>query len=87
MLFCAKLRCQVRLLSISHYQQAIEIAQAIGYRQGETEWSWHLGQLYITANPAQAVALMEKRVLYLEEIGHKEAEKYAQALRELRIEN
>jgi hypothetical protein len=69
---------------ITHYEQALAIARAIGDRRGEASHCWNLGLLYEETDPARAAALMQVSVDFEREIGHPDAEADAAWVRALR---
>jgi tetratricopeptide (TPR) repeat protein len=56
------------------YQQALNIAQALGNRRDEAFLAWQLGLLYADTDPARAAALMSVCVAYERDVGHPDAE-------------
>jgi tetratricopeptide (TPR) repeat protein len=71
--------------AIDFYEQALVILHEIGDRRNEGNASWNLGLVYeMQADFARAIPLMQVLVDYEREIGHPDAEKYAQHFEELR---
>jgi hypothetical protein len=71
-------------LALEAYQQALNIAQALGNRREEALLSWQLGLLYAETDPARAVELMSVCVAYERDIGHPEAEVDAERVAHLK---
>ena len=68
----------------SHYEQALAIAKAIGDRNGAGNHAWNLGLLLENEDPAQAITLMSRLVVYEEEIGHPDAAAHAERVAAIR---
>ena len=68
---------------ISYYEQALEIARDIDDLRGDATDSWNLGLLLEDSDPARAADLMLVCVDYEREIGHPDAEKHAEDLRQV----
>jgi tetratricopeptide (TPR) repeat protein len=68
----------------SHNEEAIIIAKTLGDRKNEAIHSWNLGLLLEEDDPAQAIALMSRRVAYEEEIGHPKAATHAERVAAIR---
>jgi len=64
--------------AVGYYEQALEIDREVGDRRGEALGCWNLGLLYEDSDPARAAELMQVCVEYEREIGHPDAEAYAQ---------
>lgn len=66
------------------YHQALDIAQAGGFRREEASIAWNLGQLYADSQPALAVELMSICVAYEQELDQALAEADALVVEQLK---
>src|SRR5262249_49386859 len=70
---------------MTFFSESNAIARKIGNRDSETTSSWNQGNLLARLGHLdEAIPLMEKRVSYLGEIGHSQANQLADYINELR---
>ncbi len=63
------------------FDQSIQIAREVGDQAGEVRTNWRKGELLMAAGQlAEGIALMQKRIVYEEKIGHHDAARHAQQL-------
>ena len=67
--------------SSRYYENALNISQKTGDRDGEATWAWNLGLLHQgLGNTGLARNLMQITVDYERSIGHSDVEKHARRL-------